>query len=45
MRLAEHFIAFCNKFDKFNNTKAGMLDSIYHMMLNYFVIVFLACKR
>ena len=22
---------FCNKFNKFNNTRAGMLDSIYHM--------------
>ena len=21
---------FCNKFNKFNNTEAGMLDSIYH---------------
>ena len=24
---------FHDKFDKFNNTGAGMLDSIYHMML------------
>ena len=23
---------FCNKFNKFNNTGAQMLDSIYHMM-------------
>ena len=22
---------FCNKFNKFNKTGAGMLDSIYHM--------------
>ena len=22
---------FCNEFDKFNNTRARMLDSIYHM--------------
>ena len=22
---------FCNKFNKFNNTRARMLDSIYHM--------------
>ena len=22
---------FCNKFDKFNNTRARMLDTIYHM--------------
>ena len=25
------FSLFCNEFNKFNNTKAGMLDSIYHM--------------
>ena len=31
-RLAEHFIS-SNEFDKFNNTGAGMLDSIYHMTL------------
>ena len=24
---------FCNKFNKFNNTRARMLDSIYHMTL------------
>ena len=24
---------FCNSFDKFNNTRARMLDSIYHMTL------------
>ena len=23
----------CNEFNKFNNTRAGMLDSIYHMTL------------
>ena len=22
---------FCNEFDKFNNTRARMLDTIYHM--------------
>ena len=32
-RLAEHFIAFCNEFNKFNNTGAQMLDSIYHLTL------------
>ena len=36
---------FRNKFDKFNNTKARMLDSIYHMTLNHFcgknVIIFI----
>ena len=35
MRLAEHFISFFyNKFNKFNNTGARMLDSIYHMQLD-----------
>ena len=24
---------FCNEFNTFNNTRAGMLDSIYHMTL------------
>ena len=24
---------FCNEFNKFNNTRARMLDSIYHMTL------------
>ena len=24
-------IIFCNEFNKFNNTRARMLDSIYHM--------------
>ena len=24
---------FCNEFNKFNNTRAGMLDSFYHMTL------------
>ena len=24
---------FCIEFNKFNNTRAGMLDSIYHMTL------------
>ena len=26
---------FRNKFNKFNNTRARMLDSIYHMTLNF----------
>ena len=26
---------FRNEFNKFNNTRARMLDSIYHMTLNY----------
>ena len=25
---------FRNEFNKFNNTRAGMLDSIYHMILS-----------
>ena len=27
---------FRNKFNKFNNTRTGMLDSIYHMTLRLF---------
>ena len=30
VRLVEHFISFfCNKFNKFNDTRAGMLDISY----------------
>ena len=28
---------FRNKFNKFDNTRAGMLDSIYHMTLRFFL--------
>ena len=45
MRLAEHFISFCKEFNKFNNTRARMLDSIYHMTLIYFEISFLLLKH
>ena len=31
--LASILSLFCNKFNKFNNTGAQMLDSIYHMTL------------
>ena len=27
---------FCNEFNRFNNTRAQMLDSINHMTLNFF---------
>ena len=30
MRLAEIFIPFCNKINKFNNKEARLLDFIYH---------------
>ena len=33
MRLAKHFISFYNERNKFNNTRAQMFDSIYHMTL------------
>ena len=35
LRIAEHFIFFfaTSQFNKFNNTGARMLDSIYHMTL------------
>ena len=29
-------LPFCNEFNKVNNTGARLLDSIYHMTLNYF---------
>ena len=33
-RLAKNFISlFCNEFNKSNNTRARMVDSIYHMTL------------
>ena len=32
-RLAEHFISFRNECNKFNDTGARMLDSIYRMTL------------
>ena len=31
--LAKHYILFCKEFNKFNNTGAEMLDSIFHMPL------------
>ena len=31
--LANILSLFCNEFNKFNNTRAQMLDSIYHMTL------------
>ena len=40
---------FRNKFNKFNNTRARMLDSIYHMTLNHFcrkiVIILSLCTQ
>ena len=32
-RLAEHFISFCNKVNKFNDTGVQLRDSIYHRTL------------
>ena len=36
---------FRNEFDKFNNTRARMLDSIYHMTLRLFWNLIFAIKR
>ena len=36
---------FCNEFNKFNNTGARMLDSIYHMALKLFWYLISAVKR
>ena len=33
-------LLFHNESNKFNNSGALMLDSIYHMTLNYFIITF-----
>ena len=33
---------FRNEFNNFNNTRAQMLDSIYHMTSDYFEISFLS---
>ena len=30
---------FSNEFNKLNNTRARMLDSIYHMTLKYFFVI------
>ena len=38
------FALFRNKFNKFNNTVAGMLDSINHMTLKYFCSHFFGVK-
>ena len=40
-RLVKHFITFCIELNAFNNTRARMLDSIYHMALRLFEISFL----
>ena len=34
-RLPSILTLFCNKFNKFNNTRARMLGSIYHMTLRF----------
>ena len=40
---------FCNMFNKFNNSLARMLDSIYHMLKSHFfrknVIIFSLCRQ
>ena len=36
VKFAELLTLFRNKFNKFNNTEARMLESIYHMTLNFF---------
>ena len=33
MRLAEHFMAFSQRFNKFQNVGVKMLDFVYHMAL------------
>ena len=36
MRGLPSILSFCNEFNKFNNTRARILDSIYHMTLSHF---------
>ena len=36
--LSSILFLFCHKFNKFNNTGASMLDSIYHMTLSLHVL-------
>ena len=43
--LSSILFLFCNEFNKFNNTRARMLDSIYHMTLRLIEISFRALKR
>ena len=38
------FSLFCKEFNKFNKTEARMLDSIYHLTLNLFEIIFIGAK-
>ena len=38
--LLTFLLLFCNKFNKFNNTGARMLDSIYHMTLKLKITFF-----
>ena len=35
---------FCNEFNKFNDTRAHMLDSIYYMVLFFFKNAYLDLK-
>ena len=39
-RQVSHFISFSIEFNKFDNTGARMLDSIYHMTFNFFENIF-----
>ena len=36
---------FCNEFNKFNNTRARMLDSIYHIDIKITLKYHLLCKK
>ena len=42
--LSSILLLFRNMFNKFNNTGARLLYSIYHMALKLFKIAFCACK-
>ena len=42
--LPSFYSLFRNEFNQLNNTGAQMLDSIYHMILYYFEIIFFGVK-
>ena len=44
-RLAKYLSLFLSEFNKFNNTRTRMLDSIYHRTLKLIKNAFLARKR
>ena len=42
---AEHFISFCNEFNKFIKARARMLDYIYHYDIKFTLESHICCKN